>query len=76
MWDRKGGLERGFQNFSALAGCDGQGLDCLRAADAETLDTANEEFVRSAPLSAFNIGPSADGDYVRQLPMLEFASGK
>ncbi|EKG17965.1 Carboxylesterase type B [Macrophomina phaseolina MS6] len=75
MWDRKGGLERGFQNFSALAGCEGQGLDCLRAADPETLDTANEAFIRSAPLSAFNIGPSADGDYVRQLPMLELASG-
>ncbi|GME50176.1 putative lipase 2 [Neofusicoccum parvum] len=75
MWDRKGGLERLFQNFTSLAGCDGQGLDCLRAADPATLDTANEAFIRSAPLSAFNIGPAADGDYVRQLPMLEFASG-
>lgn len=76
MWDRKGGLENIFQNFSALAGCEGQGLDCLRAADPATLDTANEALIRAAPESAFNIGPAADGDYVRQLPMLEFASGK
>ncbi|KAK0640224.1 Secreted lipase [Lasiodiplodia hormozganensis] len=75
MWDRKGGLENIFQNFSALAGCEGQGLDCLRAADPATLDTANEALIRAAPESAFNIGPAADGDYVRQLPMLEFASG-
>ncbi|KKY22420.1 putative lipase 2 [Diplodia seriata] len=75
LWDRKGTLENIYQNFTALAGCEGQGLECLRAVDSATLDTANEALIRDAPESAFNIGPAADGDYVRQLPMLEFASG-
>ncbi|KAK7549259.1 Alpha/Beta hydrolase protein [Phyllosticta citricarpa] len=75
MWDRNGTLEEVFQNFSSLAGCAGGDFDCLRSVDAATLDTANEALIRDAPEGAFNIGPAADGDFIRQLAPLEFASG-
>ncbi|KAL8646019.1 MAG: hypothetical protein Q9226_007047, partial [Calogaya cf. arnoldii] len=42
-FDRRGTLEETFQNFTKLAGCAGQGVACLRAASAETLDKANKE---------------------------------
>ncbi|KAK8216046.1 Alpha/Beta hydrolase protein [Phyllosticta capitalensis] len=75
MWDRNGTLEDVFQNLTSLAGCAGEGLDCLRTVDAATLDTANTALIKSATDGAFNIGPSADGDFIRQLAPLEFASG-
>ncbi|KAL8933307.1 MAG: hypothetical protein Q9211_005851 [Gyalolechia sp. 1 TL-2023] len=71
-FDRKGLLEQTFNGFAALAGCAGQGVDCLRAASAETLDNANTALLTGG---TFSVGPSTDGNLIRQLPSLEFASG-
>jgi carboxylesterase type B len=67
-FDRKGNLEQAFQNFATRAGCAGKGLACLRAANAEALEAANKE-------GSYVFFPSADGKYVRQLAILELASG-
>ena len=75
LLDRKGKLEQTFQNFTALAGCAGQGLACLRAASAETLQNANTQLSEQVPEGSFAVGPSADGNLIRQLAVLEFASG-
>ncbi|KAL2050067.1 hypothetical protein ABVK25_009677 [Lepraria finkii] len=75
MLDRKGALENVFNNFTELAGCSGQGVACLRAASAETLQTANTKLNEEGPEGSFVVGPSADGNLIRQLAVLEFASG-
>ena len=73
--DRKGVLEETFQNFTALAGCAGQGVPCLRAASAATLKAANTKLNTEVPEGTMAVGPSADGKLIRQSPVLEFASG-
>ena len=75
MFDRKGGLENVFNNFTELAGCSGQGVACLRAASAETLQTANTALNEQGPQGAFAVGHSADGNFIRQPAVLEYASG-
>ena len=75
LFDRKGGLEETFQNFTALAGCTGQGLACLRAASSETLQNANTKLNEQGPEGSFAVGPAADGSLIRQLAVLEYASG-
>lgn len=74
-FDRKGGLEQSFLNFTELAGCSGQGVACLRAASAETLKNANTALNEQGPEGTFAVGPSADGSIVRQLAVLEYESG-
>lgn len=74
-FDRKGVLEDVFNNFTQLAGCSGQGVACLRAATAEVLQTANTNLNQEIPAGTFAVGPSADGNLIRQLPALELASG-
>ena len=74
-FDRKGDLEATFQNFTALAGCSGQGVACLRAASAEALDNANVKLAESGPEGTFAVGPSTDGSWVRQLAGVELAQG-
>lgn len=74
-FDRKGSLEQTFQNFTSLAGCAGQGVACLRAASAETLQTANTALNTQGPQGTFAVGPAADGNLIRQLAVLELASG-
>ena len=75
LLDRKGSLEQTFQNFTTLAGCAGQGLACLRAASAETLQNANTKLNEQGPEGTFAVGPAADGNLIRQLAVLEYASG-
>lgn len=75
MFDRKGGLEDVFIDFTELAGCSGQGVACLRAASADTLQTANTALNEQGPEGSFAVGPSADGNFIRQLAVLEYASG-
>jgi carboxylesterase type B len=76
MWDRNGYLEEVFQNFSAAADCAGEGLSCLRNASAATLESANYQlnYVETVD-GVFLTGPAADGNLIRQLAALEFASG-
>jgi len=75
MWDRKGALEDTTQKFLTLAGCGGQGIDCLRGADAAALIAANTALNTGVAPGTFAVGPAADGTYVRQLAQLELASG-
>ena len=75
QFDRKGSLEQTFQSFTTLAGCAGQGLACLRAASAETLQNANTKLNEQGPGGTFAVGPAADGKLIRQLALLEYASG-
>ena len=74
-WDREGLVEDVFQNFTSLAGCAGQGVACLRAADAATLQDANTKLNVEGPESTFAVGPTADGSWVRQLATLEYQTG-
>ncbi|KAI9814164.1 MAG: hypothetical protein M1832_005975 [Thelocarpon impressellum] len=75
LFDRKGTLENSFQTFAKLAGCEGQGIKCMRAARAGKLSTANDQLNKDAPDGWFAVGPAPDGDFIRQLPVLELASG-
>ena len=75
-YDRKGLIEDVFQNFTSLAGCAGQGVACLRAADAATLANANTKLNEDGPESTFAVGPSADGHWIRQLAILEYQTGE
>ncbi|KAG8533899.1 uncharacterized protein KY384_001640 [Bacidia gigantensis] len=74
-FDRKGQLQDTFNNFTALAGCAGQGVACLRAASADALDNANVKLNEGGPSGTFAVGIAADGAWVRQLASLELASG-
>lgn len=76
LFDRKGSLEQNFQDFAAFAGCSGQGVSCLRAANITTLSDANIALNEAATDGTLYIGPSADGSFVRQLAPLEFKSGR
>ena len=75
MWDRKGGLETVYKDFEGLVGCTGKGLACLRSLDSDTLIKANTAINNGAPAGSALFGPAADGKFIRQLPVLEFASG-
>ena len=75
MFDRKGALEQTFNKFATLVGCTGQGVACLRAASADALNKANTALNTQVTPGTFAVGPSTDGNLIRQLPALEFASG-
>ncbi len=75
MWDRRGTVETTFQTFASLAGCEGQGLDCLRGVDAAVLREANTALMDTVAPGSFAVGPTPDGSFIRQLPVLELASG-
>lgn len=73
--DRRGDVESIYREFLAKAKCSGQSLACLRSASFETLNAANFALILDTPPSAFKPGPAADGNWVRQMPALELASG-
>lgn len=75
LFDRKGNLEATFQGFARRAGCAGKGVACLRKASAAALVAANTAVNVAAPNGTLVFGPSADGSFVRQLAVLELASG-
>jgi carboxylesterase type B len=64
--DRYWLMEENFQAFATAAGCGGQGLACLRAANTSTLNAAGANFAWS---------PGPDGKYFRQDPTPEIAQG-
>ena len=76
QWDIRGQVEFQFKKFESLAGCAGQGFPCLRKQSVDTLKKANEEVILGAPHGTFAFGPTVDGDFSRQLPDLELASGE
>ncbi|OCK83949.1 alpha/beta-hydrolase [Lepidopterella palustris CBS 459.81] len=71
-FDRYGTMEQDFQTFATLAGCGGQGLACLRAANASTLQAVNAQFISSSPTV---FGPAPDGKYFHQHPTVEYSQG-
>lgn len=73
--DRAGYLEDHYQRFVEGAGCKGKGLSCLRAAKFQTLQKGANLVFEKAPSGTFAFGPAPDGKWMRQLPLLEFASG-
>ncbi|KAI6091497.1 alpha/beta-hydrolase [Hypoxylon rubiginosum] len=75
MWDRSGSVEKTFETFAKLAGCAGQGVSCLRSADASTLANANTALMKQQYPGTFAVGPTPDGTFIRQLPVLELNSG-
>jgi carboxylesterase type B len=74
--DRRGQLEKQFKDFAAFAGCTEKEMSCLRAADLKTIKDAQDKYIKMMPGGKPGFGPAADGDFVRQLPVLELASGK
>lgn len=76
VWvDRKNDLEKKFQDLLKIAGCSGKGLECLRALDFPAMKAAQDKYIATLPDGKFGFGPATDGNFVRQLPALEFASG-
>lgn len=74
-WDRAGLMERQFQNFTAAAGCAGQGIDCLRKASPEALKKANDDCSYTPYSQRGAYQPAADGVFVRQMAPLELKAG-
>ncbi|KAF3054887.1 Lipase 2 [Daldinia childiae] len=75
MWDRAGVVQKTFEAFARMAGCAGQGVSCLRRADAYTLANANTQLMKQQYPGTFAVGPTPDGSYIRQLPVLELRTG-
>ncbi|KAI1388022.1 Alpha/Beta hydrolase protein [Hypoxylon trugodes] len=75
IWDRAGAVQKTFETFASLAGCPGQGVSCLRRADAATLAKANTALMKQQYSGTFAVGPTPDGSYIRQLPVLELSTG-
>jgi carboxylesterase type B len=75
VWDRKGVNEKSFKVFAAAAGCQNQGLDCLRSKSTAIVNKAQQKVVTDLPDGSFGFGPSPDGTFVRQLPQLELLTG-
>ncbi|TVY79073.1 Secreted lipase [Fusarium oxysporum f. sp. cubense] len=76
-FDRKGKLEDAFQKFSAVAGCQGKGFSCLRAASPQRLilgqiAVAGLSFTIAKP----QFGPVPDGNLVKNAASLDLAAGR
>lgn len=75
LYDRRGALQDTYEQLERLAGCAGEGLDCLRSVSTDAINNASNAIINAAPPGTFGFGPCADGSFIRQLPALEFASG-
>ncbi|KIH88214.1 hypothetical protein SPBR_06820 [Sporothrix brasiliensis 5110] len=86
MYDRAGTVEATFQAFAKLAGCAQRGnasstsgetetIQCLRSAHPDALQKANKALMDTVPAGSFAVGPTTDGSFIRQLPVLELTSG-
>ncbi|KAI0169237.1 alpha/beta-hydrolase [Hypoxylon sp. FL1284] len=75
MWDRAGSVQKTFETFASLAGCAGQGVACLRGANESALATANTALMKQQFPGTFAVGPTPDGSFIRQLPVLELSGG-
>lgn len=54
--DRQGQVEKTYKTFEKAAGCEGQGLTCLRNANASTINAAQSMVVESAVEGTFGFG--------------------
>lgn len=76
-FDRNGKLEDAFQKFSKVAGCQGKGFSCLRAASPQSLllgqvAVSGLSFTIQKP----QFGPVPDGNLIKNAASLEIAQGK
>ncbi|KAH8176833.1 carboxylesterase family protein [Sarocladium implicatum] len=76
IWDRSGTVEGKFELFADLAGCKGEGVECLREASSGTLAQANKAVMELQTPGTFAFGPTPDGFFIRQLPTIELSLGK
>lgn len=76
QWDRRGQVEEQFKKFEAATGCTGKGLACMRGQPTKTIKDAADSMIGLARPGEYEFGPAVDGDFSRQLPDLEFASGE
>ena len=78
QWDRSGTLNKTYSNVSALAGCPTADIDCLQDLDADHLISANQQyFQETTPCDGlFPMGPSLDGNIIKELPAVAFPKGK
>jgi carboxylesterase type B len=74
--DRAGTVEQRFKEFEKEAGCENQGLKCLRAKDSATLGKASSAVSSKVPKGSFAFGPGPDLKYIVASPVLEFSAGK
>jgi carboxylesterase type B len=78
-YDRAGVLQETFDSFASAAGCSDSvnTLQCLRGAENDTLQAANQKVV-SARLDKgmFPFGPAVDGDLVPDLPAVLLKQGR
>lgn len=79
QWDRQGTLNDTYTTFADLAGCPKADISCLRdlPLDDPVLTTANQKLLDETfgKTGLFPLGPSVDGTFVQQLPVISFASG-
>lgn len=75
FWDRGGTVQKIFDSFASLAGCKGKGLACLRSVDAATLAKANKQIHAQQIPGSMAVGPTPDGQFIRQMPVLELSTG-
>jgi carboxylesterase type B len=77
-YDRTGVLQETFDFFASAAGCSysDDALQCLRDAEDETLQTANQQVVSERlDRGMFPFGPAVDGDLVPDLPAVLLKQG-
>lgn len=78
-WDRNGTVDSIFKKFGGLAGCGSASgksvVDCLRKASPDALAKANAALQASQTPGTFAVGPTPDGKFIRQMPLLELAQG-
>ena len=77
LWDRKGGLNATYTNFSTAVGCPNGDISCVRSKDAGTLQQANQNLWQDAACNGiFPVGPAVDGKIIKTLPPVALASGE
>ncbi|KAK3503603.1 Alpha/Beta hydrolase protein [Neurospora crassa] len=78
-WDRNGTVDAIFNKFGGLAGCSSSSgkavVNCLRKTSPDALAKANAALQDSQMPGTFAVGPTPDGRFIRQMPLLELAQG-
>ncbi|KAG6812960.1 hypothetical protein H0H92_015079 [Tricholoma furcatifolium] len=65
-----------FQQFATLAGCESDVMNCLRAAEGNTLALAGSQTIASRTSTLFVFAPILDGSFLRSRPVEAFQSGQ
>ena len=78
QWDRSGTLNETYSNVSTLAGCPTADIGCLQSLDVDKLSSANQQYFQQSTRcdGLFPMGPSLDGNIIKDLPAVGFPQGK